>query len=444
MKKVFILAIFIIVFMVSISCTKEKELPIIIEGEKFTWNGYTIELAERSYIGYSKFFTEITDNVLTEKDQILRFKIQNRFNEAIIEYAYDKKLEVKIDDVWYEIKDYFQKEADEADIAANKVQPEETVDYTIDFADYRKLAPGEYRFLCNMRGTKDKYSESSYIYFWVVSRGETAPPEAKIFGEADERDINLSVIPRFPAMKQLTDKDYEYNLYSSMAYKLINKSGKTYYMREDEQPILEKNSNGVLEELELLFINGGNIEGWSENIETFTTDYQLPAGSYRLTIPMRADGKKMIYPYCDFEVVPEALALAPSLDKDTLEKSTADESELNTDVRINLKNNTITKTDRILESSITSEIECSTGAYYAVEAYIDDGWYEIPEMTGWVAIGIIINEGETEDTCFNYDPLGICGRLPPGRYRIVKEFNSGDYNQENWKTYFAAAEFEIK
>lgn len=111
----------------------------------------------------------------------------------------------------------------------------------------------------------------------------------------------------------------------------------------------------------------------------------------------------------------------------------------------------------IIESTVTSsglrysvknrdtrKAEWSFGAAFSIERQEENGWmpldYITPEPPLWIMISYSVKSGMTSRR--DVDWTAIYGELPPGNYRMAKEFTrtEGD-TRERYTLY---AEFEVK
>ena len=111
----------------------------------------------------------------------------------------------------------------------------------------------------------------------------------------------------------------------------------------------------------------------------------------------------------------------------------------------------------VIESSVTSTgLKCvvkntddrkavwSYGAAFSIEKQDENGWtpqkFITPEPPLWIMIQYSVKSGKTTE--YDVDWTGICGELPPGNYRIAKDFTRTEGDTTEKHTFYAS--FTIK
>ena len=111
----------------------------------------------------------------------------------------------------------------------------------------------------------------------------------------------------------------------------------------------------------------------------------------------------------------------------------------------------------VIESSVTStglkgvvkntddrKAVWSYGAAFSIEKQDENGWtpqkFITPEPPLWIMIQYSVKSGKTTE--YDVDWTGICGELPPGNYRIAKDFTRTEGDTTEKHTFYAS--FTIK
>ena len=106
----------------------------------------------------------------------------------------------------------------------------------------------------------------------------------------------------------------------------------------------------------------------------------------------------------------------------------------------------------VIESTVTSTgLKCvvkntdnrkavwSYGAAFGIEKQDENGWtpqeFITPEPPLWIMIQYSVKSGKTTE--YDVDWTGICGELPPGNYRIAKDFTRTDGSTTENHTLYA-------
>jgi hypothetical protein len=83
----------------------------------------------------------------------------------------------------------------------------------------------------------------------------------------------------------------------------------------------------------------------------------------------------------------------------------------------------------------TGDEELSFGQMYSLQKYIKNKWYKIEKYTDWTAELFTLQPDENYS--FDADRTQTYGLLPPGRYRLIKEFSVSHFPMQ------VACEFTI-
>jgi len=140
-------------------------------------------------------------------------------------------------------------------------------------------------------------------------------------------------------------------------------------------------------------------------------------------------------------------APVPAWDIARLTPSPYDETGWSAGVRMSLTKAVLDQNKTELDFTIKADRNYSYGEVYTVEVLLNGTWYGIPYASGaFNSLGYSIGLGEEKShTC---TPVFAYGILPPGQYRLIKEFDlSGPESPEGMPTTlakeFAAVEFTV-
>jgi len=248
-------------------------------------------------------------------------------------------------------------------------------------------------------------------------------------GKARKKDINLYAESMYEARREITDKDMNLYIY------IENLSGKDYGI-EYSDIILEVRKGIRWQKVDNLHMSEGSslVSAWTNWPHHLFLRESLPVGRYRIRIPvqvLRVRGTVEVS--CEFYVITHGDAQEPKWDKLRLIPSIYDASEQSTDVKLIAENPVLNKNNRVLDTTVTSDKEYRYGSEFRVEVLLENKWYRVPFAGSWgFTLDLAISEAGTKN--FPFDIVPMCGILPVGQYRIIKEFNNE----------FAVVEFTVE
>ena len=148
--------------------------------------------------------------------------------------------------------------------------------------------------------------------------------------------------------------------------------------------------------------------------------------------------KRMIIALC-LSVLMLLAACGGTLNKSDLKPSPYEESELSGGVAMSAASSVVGPDTEMINLRIinATDKELTFGADYTLETQLDGEWYVVPpkEEMSFIMIAYILEAHGTAQV--EAALSGPYGKLPDGRYRVVKGFSSEDGNTA------AAAVFEI-
>ena len=130
-----------------------------------------------------------------------------------------------------------------------------------------------------------------------------------------------------------------------------------------------------------------------------------------------------------------------------LEVKLKDESKYritNEALNISIKKNSVTQVEVILDIKNDTNYTYTYGQSYTIEKYVDGKWYVIEPKNDLVfnSIGYTIKPKEIKKIKINWEYH--YGKLPSGKYRIVKDvFRNIDIPVDESDNYYIASEFTI-
>jgi len=93
----------------------------------------------------------------------------------------------------------------------------------------------------------------------------------------------------------------------------------------------------------------------------------------------------------------------------------------------------------VIKNTDVRKAEWSYGAAFSIEKQDTNGWTQqkliTPEPPLWIMIQYYVKSGKTTE--YDVDWTGICGELPPGNYRIAKDFTRTDGSTTEKHTLYA-------
>jgi hypothetical protein len=148
--------------------------------------------------------------------------------------------------------------------------------------------------------------------------------------------------------------------------------------------------------------------------------------------------KRMFFTLC-LAALMLLTACGGALNKSNLESSPYGESDLSGGVAMSTASSVVGPDTEMISLRIINETdkELTFGADYTLETLMDGEWYVVPpkEEMSFIMIAYILEANGTAQA--EVALSGAYGKLPDGRYRVVKGFSSEDGNTA------AAAVFEI-
>ena len=417
---------------------QKNESPTTISNMS-TWQD--VDLIREDYQGSSQNVA-VSDNVLTTADHILTMLLFNSSGSDGAQFGVKEFVQVKLNDDWYTVPTNISQR--EIPLILDPFSPyvdpfsvENCTEYSVDLSVIGTLPPGQYRLVERFFIERLQYEYFALAYFWIIEPGDERPPESESSGPARIEDIALSVVSTAEALRVITDRDEMFDIL------VANKTGKEYV---STNAVLELWQKGEWVQVSYQHVNLSLVSGWQTTAERLFLGEKLLPGDYRLRLSINVFATTSgIEPDCLFTVVSFDDAPEPEWDISRLSLSELGNSVQNTGVRIIAENTVLNRNNTGINLKIIANNNYNFGEPFSIEVFLDGKWYSVPFANGaFISIGYS-TESRTEIT---HDPVGACGVLPAGQYRIIKAFDLVDQSSPQEVIYlakeYASAEFTVE
>ena len=412
-----------------------SEYPIVNSElqSPYEWAGH--ELVRENFDG-SHYFVNVPDNVITTECEMLVVYYTNQSGSDTVQFGADEIVQVQLDGAWYTLKSFLPTRDKPLELPLNTIWGSENeVRHEIRFSNL--LPSGFYRIVDNFFNERMQLGTYKFAYFWVTEPGAERPPESETTGYARLEDINLTVIASNAVQRQVTDAD------KRIIFRIENISGKRYLTTA---VILDKCNDGEWERIPFAHANFGLQFGWTHWSNAIFLHEPLEPGDYRVMLIMNVfNSTGDIFPQHIFSVISADEAPEPVWDATQLIPSRI--TGISTSVTMTIENNIITRENPELEIVLDADRPYTYGYPYDIEVKLDDEWFQVPfasvSFHDW---GFGIDENTPlEHRTIQRSFLGAIGIVPPGQYRIIKEFCVWEDNflLTLVAREFAAAEFTV-
>jgi len=413
-----------------------EEHPIANTELKFPlkWEGH--ELVRENFDG-SHYFVNVPNNVITTECKMLAVYYCNSGSDTI-QFGVKEIVQVQLDGIWYTLKGFLPPRNKPLELTPTiGLRSTTEVRHEIKFPN--PLPSGRYRIVDNFYNERMQLGSYKIAYFWVIEPGAERPPESETTGDARLEDINLTVTSGYAVRRQVTDTD------KSILFSIENISGKRYITTA---AILDRCNDGEWERIPLADVNFGfGLQyGWSRWSIGILLHEPLEPGDYRAMLIMNEFNSNVdIFPQLMFSVISADDAPEPAWDAAQLIPSRI--TEISTSVTMTIKNNIITRENPELEIVLEVDRQYTYGEPFTIEVKLGNGWFEVPFVRAFFRDwGMGINENTPlEYRTIQRSFVGLIGIVPPGQYRIIKEFCiwEGSFLPTLVAREFAAAEFTV-